>query len=118
MSMPRGVGLKMLRAHEHLLNLETEIDYYLNSGPQRIIVEVRQHVDGSQWVLIAKWKSNGPTPERISALVGDLVHNLRSALDHLACGLVMARTQKSCPTGPGGTQFPIFTEPTGHNGKP
>ncbi|MDA8303258.1 MAG: hypothetical protein M0005_17365 [Actinomycetota bacterium] len=42
-------------------------------------------------------------PARLAALIGDCVHNLRSALDHLATYLLEANGARPSP----GTHFPI-----------
>jgi hypothetical protein len=48
-----------------------------------------------------------PVPPPLLCIVGDAVHNLRSALDHLACELVRANRK-----GPGPqTEFPILDGP-------
>jgi hypothetical protein len=46
----------------------------------------------------------GPIDPRIALLAGDIIHNVRSALDHLACHLVEAAGNKPSPK----TCFPIF----------
>ena len=47
-----------------------------------------------------------PIPPEISLLAGDAIQNLRTALDYLACGLVLWNNQT--PTSK--TEFPIFDE--------
>jgi hypothetical protein len=48
-------------------------------------------------------------PDRLLALfIGDALHNLRSALDHLACACAIARGET-----PDHTQFPILLKETG-----
>lgn len=45
-------------------------------------------------------------PIELSAVVGDVLYNLRSALDSLVCGLV----RKGTPSSPCEGQFPIFND--------
>lgn len=47
-----------------------------------------------------------PPPLRLGVIVGDLVHNVRSALDHLVWQLVLANAQQ--PTR--ATQFPVCSK--------
>ena len=56
-----------------------------------------------------------PGPE-VGIIVGDVVHQLRSCLDHLMCQLVFDRTKN--PADREQTQFPIFeSEPKFHDHK-
>lgn len=52
-------------------------------------------------------------PHRAQAVIGNVAHNLRSALDHVARQLVIANGGQ--PVDPPGsrTQFPIFVDPPG-----
>jgi hypothetical protein len=49
-------------------------------------------------------------PREVEAVIGDVAHNLRSALDHTATVLVEANGGEP-KKGPGGTQFPICIDP-------
>ena len=61
------------------------------------------HNDGRQHIY--RVKRAGPQDPTWSAIIGDCVHNLRAALDHLAWQLVLASGNRPDLT----TQFPIRT---------
>jgi hypothetical protein len=73
----RGVWAKVERAREHQDLLQREVDAYLALRPWRE-TEKRQ---GEQLVIRAT-VTREPSL-RMAAILGDAVHNLRSALDHL-----------------------------------
>jgi hypothetical protein len=52
---------------------------------------------------VARLRILAPVPPRVSCIVGDIIHNLRSALDHLACLIVENSGAAVTRT----TQFPI-----------
>jgi len=62
--------------------------------------------DGSRWLVIRCTKVKRKPPTRWGLLVGDAMHNARSALDHLACRLVELNFKE--PTSL--TAFPIWDE--------
>lgn len=99
-----GVRLKLSRALDHLLSLDTAIDAYLDSDPVKIVREIDpRHPE--RIVFSMALKSAPPTA--LSVFIGDCVHNLRVSLDHLAWQLVLANG--GVPReGAGGTQFPIL----------
>lgn len=106
----KGVRIKLVRAHRHIEEL-------------REILEPLVDIDQQ---LIARGTSQGPNelvfcitrvPEidpALSAAVGDVLYNFRSALDHLAHQLVLLDGQQ--PTTD--TYFPIYDEPTNRKGRP
>lgn len=85
------IGVKVERAKEHLRSLETEVRSYLASTPY--VVGTRRDPESRR--LIYFLVSVQPTPLKISAILGDSIHNLRSALDHLAYQLVSVGTGKA-----------------------
>jgi hypothetical protein len=97
-----GVKLKIARAAEPLEVLRTECSAYLDSNPYEVVGH-----DQPEGYTLLSFKVHRYPPLRLSVLLGDFLHNLRSSLDHLAWQLVLANggTPKS---GPGGTQFPIL----------
>jgi hypothetical protein len=82
-----SVDAKMIRAHENIEALNREINdwfatikikMYLKSAPDQL------------WPWLVIHATDYIPPIRLSILVGECVHNMRSALDNLVCGL--ART--------------------------
>jgi hypothetical protein len=59
------------------------------------------------WWVFYLWFDPPPPDERWGLLVGDAMHNVRSALDHLACRLVEHNGRKVTNR----TAFPIWSKP-------
>jgi hypothetical protein len=80
-----GWRLKLGRAEEHLKNLEGEIAAYVHSDPYEAVrmTNCQQHSDCWRYVL----RLSPPPPTPLALILGDAVHNMRSALDHLAVAL-------------------------------
>jgi len=96
-------------ARSHLATLEAEISQYLASGAcsisrTRNIDELRQ---GSEWVFTLEVRA--PVPEELSALIGDALHDMRSALDYLVWGLAV-REGGDPPLHAREVGFPIRTD--------
>src|SRR5579871_3852534 len=103
MSQLARIKLKTQRAKDHIRDLDTAIQAFRDSDPYGFRVEDDLQT-GDQ---VHRIQIRSETPEHFALLIGDAVHNLRTALDHLAWQLVLANGQ--VPTsGPGGTQFPIY----------
>lgn len=96
-----GFDEKLNRARENIVNLTAEIDQFLSEGGDAVLVD-----DQSQATQEAVEAHRRRTvPPRFSVLAGECIHNLRSALDHLAWQLVIANRntpgKKTC--------FPIYS---------
>jgi hypothetical protein len=76
--------VKFARARQHLHLLEGELGAYLRAGP----FELGQQDDPDTGDLITVVKVARQPPENLCAVIGDAVHNARSALDQLAWYLV------------------------------
>lgn len=80
--------LKLERAAKHAQELEGSISAYLNERPCRIIVEKYPGMELSRdtrgWIA----RIQRPIPISLSAVIGDVVHNLRASLDLIMCDLV------------------------------
>lgn len=96
--------LKLGRALEHLLSLDDGIAAYLDSDPVKLVREIDGRHPGRVVLSLAL---NSEPPMMLSVLIGDCVHNLRAALDHLVWQLVLANGGTP-QGGGGGTQFPII----------
>lgn len=96
-----GVLAKIERAERHMESLERDLERVFPK--QRYVVAPEISDDGLRHVF--RTDSPPPVPPEWSLMVGDLIHNLRTALDHLAYQLVLA-----CHSSPNRrTQFPIQT---------
>src|SRR5262245_55640790 len=99
-----SVDAKISRAHEHLDTLEREIRVFLESTKHNFVVKVdEKHAQ----MEIVYWVDDPYPPIRFSALVGDCVFNMRSALDHMVCGLIRTKNPGSSCAG---RSFPICTD--------
>jgi len=96
-----GVRAKIAQALELLLQLDEQLHAYLDSDP--ITFEWQAQPDGETLALALV--VTRPPPIMLSLLVGEVVHQLRSALDHLAYALVVAAG--NTPTR--STAFPMLT---------
>ena len=78
-----GARVKLARASQHIQELESNARKYLASAPFTLL-----RVEEPNGDLLWRVKINRLVPLEWSAIVGDAVHNLRSALDLLAWQLV------------------------------
>jgi hypothetical protein len=95
-----GVNAKLARAEKHLQALDSELAAYAEKNPYSFRGEVQ--TETSRWV--ARVEVREPIPIELSITVGDIVHNLRSALDHIAFALVPKANRRR-------TMFPIYDDP-------
>jgi hypothetical protein len=86
MSNPWAV--KLARVDEHLATLGTEIVAYQDSDAATI--RVKPLADGVSYDLVLSLSAS--PPERWSAVIGDILHNIRSALDSRTFDLVMSNS--------------------------
>jgi len=94
-----GIFVKIERAKKHLYDLEQLIQEFFTSNPYRIEI----HDEASTGDRVFKVRTPHSPPLEWSAIVGDIVHNLRAALDLLICELVRAEGNRVTDT----TGFPI-----------
>lgn len=94
-----GPVQKLSRAHDHVKNLGLEIRAFHKTHALKVIAQNDTETGKQHFVLFGI----GQFPEHWPCLIGDCVHNLRSALDLLACALVRANNKQ-----PGiRTYFPV-----------
>ena len=95
------VRRKIKRAKHHIEEFNGRIDQFFRGGPAPYPV-VRED-DPKTGDLIFKLGKCAAIPEDFPTIIGDILQNLRTALDHLAWQLVLAHN--CVPTGQ--TAFPI-----------
>ncbi len=78
-----GVRVKVDRAKKHLADLDTEIREYHARNPYAIIPEIEAETGDEVHRLLIR----EAIPAHWGAILGDVVHNLRSSLDLLAAEL-------------------------------
>ncbi len=80
----RGVRAKIERTNEHIHDLEARIQAFRSKNPYGVVTED----DAQARQRLYKAKVHLAIPVEFSLVIGDALHNLRSALDHLAYQLV------------------------------
>ena len=98
-----GCRAKLARAQETLDALDREVTKYLSQDPALFRLEKQHRSDGLEYALVAYGDPNPPL--RFSVITGEIVHHMRSSLDHLVHALVVRKGEK--PTSQ--HQFPICT---------
>jgi hypothetical protein len=103
-----GVREKVGWANNHFADLSDVIQEWvhdhMHSGDADFYPEASVHV--------IRWDAP-PTPPSWSVMCGNVVHNLRSALDHLVWQMVLAHGVQPPREGVGGNGFPIKLTPPG-----
>lgn len=84
MDRPPGVEVKFLRARKHFLELSGQIDAYI----ARVPFATPDEEDSDTGDLVTRVRIREEVPSEWSGIVGDVVHNGRVPLDHLACHIV------------------------------
>ncbi|MGE0599916.1 MAG: hypothetical protein AB7J35_10395 [Dehalococcoidia bacterium] len=102
--MADSARLKLQRAQEHLEALQREIQDFDRRSPNTVVVE--PNVNGYNFPIRLSLKEAVPL-DRWGLLIGDCIHNARSALDHAVWQL----TGKTVDAEDTRTQFPIFDDP-------
>lgn len=97
-----GVGLKLSRAQHQLKELEAEVGKMFKSEDVCVPIPGNRS-NGAPCIRV----KNVPEPDpRIGVIVGDIAHNLRSALDHLIYQLSIPAGAAE-PADPEAPAFPI-----------
>jgi len=95
---------KMIRAHENIEGIGREINEWFASI--KVNMFLKTAADRPSPLLVVHANDYIP-PIRFSVLIGECVHNMRSAVDNLVCGL--ARTLKpTCKCA--GLAFPLVAD--------
>src|SRR5215218_2101974 len=97
MNERRTFDLKVDRAETHLGELARLIDEYVDSHPY----EIRRASDASGNKYTFYFHFTSQPSDDVAMALGDFVHNMRSALDYLACALVPPERREKM-------SFPIF----------
>src|SRR5437879_5803464 len=84
----KRIRVKVERAKKHIRDLEIEIKSFLDSNPYKVGTKFE---DESHKIIIHYLLEVSETPLLIAAIAGDILSNLRAALDHLAFNLVDVR---------------------------
>tara|TARA_R110000787_G_scaffold254611_1_gene359913 strand:+ start:1010 stop:1768 length:759 start_codon:yes stop_codon:yes gene_type:complete len=102
-----GPKLKVTRAKHHIRDLESLIETFISDNPHR--VEFNENSEGG---LEIGTIFDRPLPNDVATIIGDAVHNLRSALDHLAGESLRAVNEVPDKS----TGFPVYLAEADFNG--
>ncbi|SEC57945.1 hypothetical protein SAMN05519104_1649 [Rhizobiales bacterium GAS188] len=92
-------SVKIQRARKHLAELEAEVASFIIGKPIKFTVEAIE-ANGERTFIFNMHM--GAVPETLGAIIGDIIHNLRAALDLTACEMVRAAQQSDV-----GVYFPF-----------
>ena len=101
-------------AHERLQTFKDEARGFIQSYPQRNAQKLHPKGNG-EWELITYWAVAKTPPVRLSVLAGEIIHLMRSSLDHIVYQLSLERA--SSPRDLETIEFPIFKEKDPFNAK-
>lgn len=101
-----GCRAKHERGVEYLQQVNAEVTEYLGSEPKPYRMRGNFERDRSEYVVVGEVTEPIPDPVRWSLILGDALHNLRSALDHLVWQRVVLNTGKK---GGRSNLYPIAT---------
>ncbi len=76
----RGIEEKLKRADENIVNLDTEINRFFQDGEYSVLA----NYDDEALLKAAEYHNARRIPPRFNVLAGEVVHHLRSCLDHVA----------------------------------
>jgi hypothetical protein len=97
MSVIDAINLRLDRAYEHLVEIERLIDTYTSGEPYA----VRPEFERRPRVYVYRLRHIEEPDPKIAVVIGDLLHNLRAAMNYCMGGLVPSRRAAK-------TQFPIL----------
>jgi hypothetical protein len=104
LSWMESADAKMIRAHENIEGIGREINDWFESIKVNMYLKTAADLP-SPWLVVHA--NDYIPPIRFSVLIGECVHNMRSAVDNLVCGL--ARTLKpTCKCA--GLAFPLLAD--------
>lgn len=92
------------RAKEQFRELDGEVRAFRDSEPYKIIPEY----DSESGTILYRLGSIEPVPIRVSHIAGEVIHALRSTLDHLVYQLLLAANPSATDEQKRLIQFPIY----------
>src|SRR5258708_27984155 len=102
-----GVLERLKRTNENILNLQTEISVFFQEGKYPVIPE-----DDKKLLLEAiEYHKSRVIPSRFSVLAGEIVHHLRSCLDHVVWEFSTEAYRRDHFLR---NEFPVFVAPAVH----
>src|SRR6185369_15898895 len=96
-----GIHERLIRANENIHNLDREVGRFIESGEYRVF----SYEDKETLLKAVQYHKSRTVPLRFSVLAGEIIHHLRSCLDHVVwqfSGDWYRRSNRSV------IEFPIF----------
>lgn len=84
-----GIAEKVKRAEHHIGELNMTWDEFRKRDPYSVV----RKRDPKTGQYLTQFRARAPIPLVMSTIIGDLLHNLRAALDYAMCGLYVANGQ-------------------------
>ncbi len=107
-----GPGLKVSRANLQLKRLTIEVDRFIRREPYAIVRHEDVNTEENSAIVYGIMNVREGWPAPLSIILGEIIHDLRSALDHLVWQLVI----KATATEPvRKTGFPIYFDQGGYD---
>jgi hypothetical protein len=104
----RDAWIKHNRALRHINELNAECAKFLNGDPRPYLITVDYETDASCHVArFVEVKAPGP---EVGAIVGDIAHNLRSALDVTAWQLAIEHDRKAAKANRRRITYPLTSD--------
>jgi hypothetical protein len=105
--------LKLYQALQHTVHLKTEVERWLGGNPYSLTIEFDpQRRENALWINALR-----SPPDEFSLIIGECLHNLRSALDNLVHTLAIRKHGSPLPqTIAKRLQFPIAKDHEGFRG--
>src|SRR5436305_13919561 len=101
---------KLRHAETHIATCRTLIDTMMSQEKNQLGISAELAADGLYGIRVTSMPDLAPIAQEVSLIVGDIVHNLRSALDHLAWQLA-CDAAGGTPAKPKKVHFPICDPP-------
>src|ERR1041385_2774369 len=95
-----GFDAKLERAKQHIIDFERAQQIFLDQNPY--VAVHYSEVNPRDYVI--EFRLYESCPDHLLTIVGDAIHNLRSALDHLAHQLEIANERRPDKS----TQFRVY----------
>lgn len=104
-----GCWIKLGRAEEHANIFYRELKDWVDAGPY--VIRKKINTDSSRYSMVIEQIKTQPPLDHWACVIGDCVHNLRSALDHFIYAAAIRESGQDPPPKKRSLQFPIADSP-------
>jgi hypothetical protein len=98
-----GIAEKLKRSHESILNLHLEIGAFFEGGKYPVIPDA----NSKEWQEALDYHRDLTIPRRFSVLSGEIIHHLRTCLDHIVWHFSSSHYRIEAENA---IEFPVFRE--------